>query len=280
MFRERYTGVAFNERFLPRLSTEEVKRLPKENALVVLPVGAVEQHGPHLPIFTDTLIAEGILEETFQHLKEENIWLLPALAYGKSTEHLGMAGTMTLSSNALQMACMDLAKSVKSSGFPRLVLFSTHGGNNDLLNMISREIRIETGLTVFRLNSSDAKVTADLISEKEGKFGIHGGEVETSMVLDFMPEWVNTAKSPVDFVNIADDSLIYLKGGCYAAWVASDISTTGMAGDATKATSEKGRIINSRTARFLAAALKEMSAFKMENFKKQPIGEGVIHHDE
>ncbi|MGN8646109.1 creatininase family protein [Gracilibacillus sp. HCP3S3_G5_1] len=267
---DRYHGEVFENRFFARLTTEEVKQLPKEDALIVLPIGAVEQHGPHMPIYTDTLIAEGVLAEAFQHFTEsDNIWVLPPLPYGKSTEHLGMAGTITLSATTLQSVVMDIAKSVESSGFKRLVLFNSHGGNHDLLNMISREIRIETGMMVFRLNSSDGNLLTDLIPEKERVFGIHGGDVETSMVLDMKENWVKTELSPIDFVSLPDDNqYLYLKGSCYFAWVMSDISASGMAGDATKASVEKGKIINQKAGKFIAEALKEMSRFNIDELQK------------
>ncbi|MFD2654856.1 creatininase family protein [Gracilibacillus thailandensis] len=267
---DRYHGEAFEKRFLARLSTEEVKQLPKDDALIVLPIGAVEQHGPHMPIYTDTLIAEGVLMEAFEHFAEvDNIWLLPPLPYGKSTEHIGMAGTITLSAATLQSVVMDIAKSVSDSGFKRLVLFNSHGGNHDLLNMISREVRIETGMMVFRLNSSDGNLLTDLIPEKERVFGIHGGDVETSMVLDIKGNWVNMEQSPVDFVSLPEDiQYLYLKGSCYFAWVINDISATGMAGDATRATVEKGKEINQRAGKYIAEALKEMSRFNIDELQK------------
>ncbi|UOQ49906.1 creatininase family protein [Gracilibacillus caseinilyticus] len=266
----RYQGEAFEKRFLPRLTTEEVKQLSKEDALVVLPIGAVEQHGPHMPIYTDTLIAEGVLTEAFQHFSEgDNIWLLPPIPYGKSTEHLKMAGTMTLSASTLQAVVMDIAKSVSESGFNRLVLFNSHGGNHDLLNMVSREIRIETGMMVFRLNSSDGSLVADLVPEEERVFGIHGGDVETSMVLDMKENWVHPALSPKEFVGLPEDNKhLYLKGSCYFAWVIHDISETGMAGDATQATKEKGGEINRRSAQYVAEALIEMSKFNIDQLQK------------
>ncbi|MCM3440199.1 creatininase family protein [Metabacillus halosaccharovorans] len=265
MLNERYKGIAFEKRFLPRLTTEEVKELSKEDALIILPVGAIEQHGPHLPIYTDTLIGEGLLNQAFELLNEEdNIWVLPPLPYGKSTEHLGMPGTMTLSAATLQAVVTDIAKSVHASGFKRLLLFNTHGGNHDLLNMISREIRIETGMMVFRLNPGSSK-TNDLITEREQKLGIHGGDVETSMVLDFKNNWVHPDKSPTEFVTLPENTKhLYLKGTSYFAWVINDISTTGVAGDATQATIEKGMEINQYVSESIAEALREMCNFDID----------------
>lgn len=272
MLNERYKGIAFEKRFLPRLTTEEVKELRKDDALIILPIGAIEQHGPHLPIYTDTLIGEGLLNQAFELLDEnENIWILPPLPYGKSTEHAGMPGTMTLSASTLQSVVMDISKSVHESGFKRLLLFNTHGGNHDLLNMISREIRIETGMMVFRLNPGSSK-TNSLITEQEQKYGIHGGDVETSMVLHYKNNWVHPEKCPTEFISLPENTKhLYLKGTSYFAWVINDISTSGVAGDAKKATLEKGIEINRFVSESLAEALKEMCRFDIDEISNKMV---------
>ena len=267
MLQNRYSGNAFEKRFLPRLSALEVEQLDKENALVILPIGAVEQHGPHMPVYTDTLIGEGLLSAALHLIPDENVWILPSLPYGKSTEHLGMAGTMTLSASTLQAVISDIAKSVSASGFKKLLLFNTHGGNHDLLNMMARDVRIETGLNVFRLNP-DYSVINSLLSEKEQKYGIHAGEVETSMVLALKEGWVNMERSPSEFVNLPDDTKhLYLKGTSYFAWVMDDISSTGVAGDATKATKEKGEQFITLVSESFASAIKEMIRFDIRTVK-------------
>lgn len=267
MINSRYQGVAFEDRFLPRLTSKQIKEMPKEDALLVLPIGAIEQHGPHLPIYTDTLIGEGLLQLAFAHLENENIWLLPPVPYGKSNEHIGLAGTMTLSAATLQAVVMDIAKSVSESGFKKIVLFNSHGGNHDLLNMMAREIRIETGLLVFRLNSTAFDVTSEVISEKEQKFGIHGGEVETSMVLALKENWVQMEHSAGEFAELPEDTSIYLKGGCYVAWLTEDISESGIAGDASLGTKKKGEEFNSKLGGKIANVLTEMSRFDLRRIK-------------
>lgn len=112
----RYQGEAFEQKFFARLTSKEIAELPKQNALIILPIGAVEQHGPHLPVFTDSLIAEGILHSACKHLKEEdNIWILPPIAYSKSIEHLGYAGTISLSGSTLEAMIKDIAASLKKA---------------------------------------------------------------------------------------------------------------------------------------------------------------------
>ena len=164
----RYSGKAWDTHFLPRLSKLEVAAIPKETALVVLPVGATEQHGPHLPVFTDTLIGEGFMTATFNHLPDDaNIWLLPALPYGKSTEHMNHPGTITLSAQTLMAVLLDIAMSLKRSGFQKLAFYNTHGGNVDVLDMMGREIRVATGLAVFNLNFGSHNTSEGIISSRE-----------------------------------------------------------------------------------------------------------------
>lgn len=263
----RYEGKAGQDFFLPRLSTKEIKDLDKERGLVVLPVGAIEQHGAHLPVYTDTLIAEGLLSEIFEHLSEEHqVWLLPIIPYGKSNEHLGHPGVMSVSAAALQQVILDIGRSVKASGFRRMVIFNSHGGNSDLLNMMAREVRIETGLMVFRLNGMDFMSEIKyLFTDQELISGIHGGDVETSIVLALEEQWVNMSLATNELFNKIPD--IGLKGGPYAAWTIDDISSSGILGCATDATAEKGMQALKLLGSKMAKVLIEMSEFEMERFK-------------
>ncbi|TVY07239.1 creatininase family protein [Paenibacillus cremeus] len=265
----RYEGKAWDKRFFPRLSKLEVAQLPKEGALLVLPVGAVEQHGPHMPVFTDTLIAEAFLTYAFEELPEEaNIWLLPPLPYGKSTEHLGHSGTITLSAQTLMQLLLDIARSVRRSGFEKLVLLNTHGGNTDLLNMMAREIRIETGLAVFRLDPGSLGLGEGLISDIEKKVGIHAGDSETSIVLAAKENWVHPELAPTELPYFPESRYLQFRNKAFA-WVMDDLSSSGISGDATKATKEKGEAILKLGGLLLAEALMEMAAFEMSSLKAE-----------
>lgn len=122
------------ERFLPYLTTEDVRALDKERAAVVLVIGAIEQHGPHLPTGTDLALGASILTLAVERLDPSvQLWVLPPLAYGRSVEHEGFAGTVTLSQETLSAIVHDIASSVARSGFRRLVLFNSHGGNLSVL---------------------------------------------------------------------------------------------------------------------------------------------------
>ncbi|WP_080834260.1 creatininase family protein [Cohnella massiliensis] len=260
----RYEGKAWEERFLPRLSSLQIKELPKEDALVVLPVGAVEQHGWHLPVMTDSLIGEALLMQTMERLPDHsNVWLLPPVSYGKSNEHLDYAGTISLSSNTLLGVLSDIGASLKRSGFRRLLLFNTHGGNADLLNVAAREIRVATGLMVFYVNPHSLDTTSGLVTEEELEYGIHGGDIETSMVLAIKPDWVREELGVSEMPDVSQLEFLTMEGKIRFAWAMSDISHSGVAGDATKATAEKGKIMLERGAAELAKAMLEISRFEI-----------------
>ncbi|CAG5093083.1 Creatinine amidohydrolase [Thermobacillus xylanilyticus] len=267
----RYAGAAWEERFLPRLSSPEIRDLPKENALVILPVGAIEQHGPHMPVMTDTLIGEAVLTRTMELLpKDSNIWLLPPLAYGKSNEHLDFAGTISLSAATLLQVLLDIAASVKRSGFRRLLLLNTHGGNQDLMLVAAREIRIANDLMVFYISPGSLAGLADLITEEEREYGIHAGDYETSLVMAVKPDWVHPGKRIREVPDVASYQYLTLEGKIRFAWVMADISESGMSGDATRATAEKGEIMLRRIASHLANALQEMCDFDISGVKMKP----------
>lgn len=263
----RYSSKAWNQLFLPRLSGKRIADLVKKKPLLVLPVGAVEQHGPHLPVYTDTLIAEGALSAAFEHLSEEDgIWLLPPLAYGKSTEHEGWSGTISLSAATLLSVIMDIALSLHRQQFDRLVLFNSHGGNVDLLNMAARDIRAATGMMVFRLDAGSLHAGAELLDERERFVGIHGGDSETSQVMRLQPHWVEKDAIPQELPALDPSSLLHFKNKRFA-WLMSDISESGICGNAELATAEKGGQIIEEAAREIAELLIAMKHFDFDTIR-------------
>jgi len=266
----RYEGIAWEQRFLPRLTSGQIAQLPKEKALVVLSIGAVEQHGPHLPVMTDALIGEAALTRAMEKIGDKGqIWLIPPLSYGKSNEHIGHAGTISLSAATLLSVLSDIAESLKASGFRRLLLFNTHGGNKDLLHVAARDIRISTGLMVFCLSPGSLNAAEGLVSPEEMEYGIHGGDYETSVVMAVKPEWVRSELRPCEIPDLSPYRYLTMEGNIRFAWVMKDISESGVLGDATLATAEKGAAIQERTAEVLAEVLLELCNFELEDFRKR-----------
>ncbi len=261
----RYEGKAWDKHFLPSLTKLQVDGIPKENAAIVLPIGATEQHGPHLPVYTDTLIAEGFMTEAFKHLPDDaNIWMIPPLPYGKSTEHMNHPGTITLSAQTLMSVLLDIANSLKRSGFRKLVFWNTHGGNTDLLNMMGREIRIATGMAVFNLNTGTNRPGDDIITPEERVYGIHGGDEETSLVMVMRRHWVHDDLLPCEIINFPQSPYLAFKNKSFA-WVMDDVSVSGIGGDATLASPGKGSAILEKGGRILAEALQAIAEFDMKS---------------
>ncbi|WP_020576997.1 creatininase family protein [Actinopolymorpha alba] len=254
------------ERRLGMLTTDEIAAISKADALVLQPIGATEQHGPHLPCLTDALIAQAAAERAVAQLPvDANVWLLPPLWYGKSTEHLGRPGTVSMSAQTLVSVCLDLGRSLAASGFRKLAFVNGHGGQPALLDMVARDIRYDTGLQVFPLMVSRLGLPEDVVSSDAG-FGIHAGEVETSVMMALEPSTVRSDRLPVDGADVAklfaDCEHLTLEGAIPTAWLTDDLSESGVIGDARGANAELGeRVLRHWSAR-LAVALTEMAAFE------------------
>ncbi|MDI3257012.1 MAG: creatininase family protein [Kyrpidia sp.] len=185
-----------------------------------------------------------------------------------------LPGTFSLSRSTLEGLLLDIAKGVRSNGFHRLLLFTTHGGNQDLLNMMARDIRIETGLMVFRLNGGDLYAGMPLFSEREQNLGIHGGAAETSLVLSAKPEWVHSDVLPSEFPNVSFEGPLTFRKRTFA-WLIDDLSVSGICGDASKASIEHGWTILERAAKQLSEILLEMARFEFPSLKQDAAGSPV-----
>ncbi len=253
-----------DSRYLPHLTWNEVRDLEKQAGVVVLPIGAIEQHGPHLPTATDALLAEEITKLALERLpKGAKVWRLPVQSYGKSNEHLGFAGTISLRAETLMAVVMDIAVSVAASGFRRLCFVNAHGGNSALLAMMAREIRVTTGLMVFNTFTNAGAPDPIEIPALEAKYGIHANDWETSLMLHLRPDLVQMDKAVREYPQLEGN--VGLTGGAaVAAWLTRDWSTTGVFGDATLATPERGAARLEVSVAALAKVLEEISRFEVQ----------------
>ncbi len=224
---------------------EEINTFPKDT-VIVQPIGSVEQHGPHLPVATDSLIVQAFCEK-LQQVFEQNHYpalFLPLLPYGKSNEHLHFPGTITFSANTLMQILLDIATSVRRAGFHKLVFLNGHGGNQDVLNLMAREIRIETGLTVFTVHPLmriHAQEGVPTLCEAEAKNGIHAGQVETAILLHIANDLVRQDKMKAEYPVAFDHcSHIGFTGPVPFSWMAHDLSKSGVFGDPTLANEADG----------------------------------------
>ncbi len=252
-------------RYLAHLSWPQVEALDKETGVVILPIGAVEQHGPHLPILTDTFIVTHLLEATLAVLPDEvQAWALPPLNYGKSNEHLNFPGTMSLSATTLIAVLHDLAASVVRAGFRRLAFLNGHGGNMAVLEATARDIRAATGLMCFCLQPGAGGETPFPLTAEEKQYGFHAGEVETSLILAIDSDLVEMDKAVQHFAHFPETGTALFYFGCAStAWLADDWSPSGVFGDATLGTAEKGRSVIETYAQNLAAIIAAISTFEV-----------------
>ena len=257
-------------RYLAHMTSPEVEALNKQNGVVILPVGAIEQHGPHLPLITDTMIATHALDATLAQLSDNvHVWALPPQSYGKSNEHINYAGTITLSAETLIAVLHDIAASVARAGFRRLAFFNAHGGNVGLLNMVARDIRIATGLMVFCIHGIQYGKPSFEMSEKEWRYGLHAGETETSLILAMAPDLVKMELAPTSYPDFPETGTeLFFFGNVSAAWLADDWSETGVYGDATLGSAEQGQALLAAAVKNLTKLFTVLSTFEVEKEKK------------
>jgi creatinine amidohydrolase len=231
---------AGNLRALTSLTAEALAALPnKERALVILPTGAIEQHGHHLPLGTDAMLGKLWLTHALPRLAADApVWVAPPLTFGKSNEHLGFAGTVSISARTLRRQLLALATDLKALGFRQIAILNTHGGNSPTIISTVREIQTTLGLRAGVLSGYYSPVQ----EPQEAAFGFHAGEWETSLMLAGIPELVQMDRAVCEYPAQLDvgGALRPCGGEAVFAWKTADISKSGVMGDATRATAEKG----------------------------------------
>src|SRR6202163_4419335 len=172
------------------LNWKQVDALSRQSTLLVLPTAAIEQHGHHLPLATDTLLNNLLLGHALAKLPaQRSVYALPPVHYGKSNEHIGFPGTLSVSAATFMSVLRDLGSSLSQAGFQKLVLYNTHGGNTSLIDVMSRDLRAEFGLRTFAMHGS-AGTSFEGLDPQERAYGFHAGEVEPSLLLASVPELV------------------------------------------------------------------------------------------
>ena len=235
-----------------------------EDSILVLPIGAIEQHGPHLPFTTDLTIATACADAVAVAAGEElDLWLLEPLAYTKSNEHAGTPGTIWLGPETLLKVLDDIGRSVATTPARKLAFLNGHGGNSSLLNVACRELRLNHGLETFLLHPNVPPDQGGPSTEEELGMGIHGGLGETSMMLHLRPDLVRmdlTSRNVPEHLH--DNKHVKFGGTVSFGWLAHDFGPNGHIGDPTGATPERGAQSFAAAVERLVEAFAEIRSFR------------------
>jgi creatinine amidohydrolase len=251
--------------------TTEYASIDPEGTIAVLPVAAIEQHGPHLPVSTDTTIMNGMLETMIARLPAElDIRILPVQAVGKSNEHLHAPGTLTLTAPTLIAAWTELGLSIARAGVRKLIVVNSHGGNEEIMGIVTRELRVREKMLAVKTSWQRFGRPAGMYSDLEERQGIHGGDVETSLMLHFRPDLVDMGKAENFVSNVAraekEFSLLRHTGTHAFAWMARDLNPHGVVGEAALATAEKGRLTAEHQADGFITLLKDVRKARLADW--------------
>jgi len=249
-------------RFWAQYKSHEFDGIDPQSTIAVLPTAAIEQHGPHLPVGVDTMINQGMLETTCARLPDDlDIRILPLQAVGKSNEHLHAKGTLTLPVEVAIKLWVEIGLSVARAGVRKMVIVNSHGGNLDIISIVSRELRVQANMLVGKCQWGSFGHPEGMYPAKELKYGIHGGDVETSLMLHFQPDLVDMGAAKnfhSSAQNLEPDALLMPTGSTSYGWIASDLNADGTVGNASIATAEKGAVTATHQADGFINFLREM----------------------
>jgi len=273
-------------RFWADWTTADFERLRASgdaaHTIAVLPVAATEQHGPHLPLSVDTVLVNGIVAAALPQLASDmKVLFLPTQAVGLSPEHARFPGTLTLKNETVIRLWTDIAESVAACGITKLVLFNSHGGNVSVMDLVARDLRARLNMLVYSVSwfnlplldaqGNDAKA---LFSPQEHRFGIHAGDIETSMMLGLDPIHVDMDKAQ-HFESSAQrrSTQFDILGNGKSAklgWQMQDYNPAGAVGNAAAATADKGHAVVAAAAHALARLLVEVDRLPSNTLVTRP----------
>jgi creatinine amidohydrolase len=253
----------------------DFRRADTARWIVVLPLAATEQHGPHLPLGTDVMIAQAYLDRVRELLSEElAVTFLPLQPIGISTEHLAYPGTLTLPSEVALRSWMALGEGVARAGVRKLVMVTSHGGNSAAMTLVAQDLRARHGLLAVTTGWNRLSAPDELFEPAEVRHGIHGGAVETSIMLACYPQHVALDKlAEFRSAGIAidhDHRWLSAHRPAPFAWQAEDLHPSGAIGDATKASADKGRRLVENGARAFCELLADVDRFDHSRLGNQP----------
>ena len=249
-------------RYLPYLSWTEIAALPdRENTVIVIATGAIEQHGPHLPIAVDSIISSGVVGHALARLPASvPAFAMAPITYGKSVEHLHFPGTMTLSGETLLKTMEEIGESVYRAGFRKLLIVNGHGGQPQIMEIAARELRLRHGdyIVVPQHTWRLPHVAGRYMADREKKLAMHAGHAETAIMLALAPDTVHMERAVTNYPPDFPSKLLSPDGRPACAWTARDFGPSGIIGDPLPATREQGEAILDSLATSWAQAITEL----------------------
>ena len=252
-----------SSRRLEDLSGPEIADRITESSVMVQPIGAVEQHGPHLPLAVDHVIAhEAAAALVAEHGDACDLWLLPTLSVSKSNEHAWSPGTLWLSAETLLAVLRDIGRCVAATRAQRLVFLNGHGGNSSLLNVACREVRLQHGLMTFLVHPFVPPDQGGASPQAELGMGIHGGHRETSVFMHLRPHLVHLERAKRAVPDgLAANRHVRFGGLTSFGWLSNDFGPDGHIGDPTGANEEEGKLLFETAIALLGEQMAEIAAF-------------------
>jgi creatinine amidohydrolase len=243
--------------------------------IAVLPLAATEQHGPHLPLGTDVMIAEAYLARVRELLPDKiPATFLPLQPIGVSTEHLAYPGTLSLPAETALKAWTALGESIARAGVKKLVMVSSHGGNSAAMSLVAQDLRARHGLLAVATGWSRFGAPEGLFSAEELRHGVHGGAVETSIMLARYKQHVRSDAiaefRPASIAMEQDYRWLSAHRPAPFAWQTQDLHPTGAVGDARQASAEKGELLLDHGARAFCELLADVDKFDPQTFSAGP----------
>jgi len=255
------------------MTTAEFSALPPDT-IAVLPVAAIEQHGPHLPVYVDACLNEGVVAHAITLLPPDlPVTFLPMQAVGKSNEHLAFPGTLSLSAETLIRLWTEIGEGVHRAGVRKLVLFNSHGGQPQIMDIVARDLRVRLAMFVVCAATYSFGSPPGAFSDAELTHGIHGGDKETSMMLALRPDLVQMDKAgdftPLSVALAKDYRHLTPEGRISFGWQTQDLHPSGACGNACAADAERGARSVEHAARGLVALLQEVHRYPIANIKQR-----------
>lgn len=258
------------------LTSDQLEVVDPEKTIAILPVSAIEQHGPHLPLSTDAVINEGIVDHVLRAVPSTlTVLALPGLTIGHSLEHTGFPGTLSSSAETLLTLWVDVGRCAARSGIRKLLFINSHGGQTQLVDIAALRLRAELGMLTVRANYFRLGSPDGLFDAKELAYGIHGGEVETSLMLLLRPDLVR-----LDALNDFDglparlareNAVLGVEEPVGIGWMSQDLNPAGVVGNAAGADAARGSRLLAHLAERLVMLLRETAEMPLRTLQKSPI---------